>query len=164
MRQLENENIIHELRPHRNIIIYWSLRYLLFVAIFFLVFGLPFLNIMKIALSIFVMLIFLLIYFALILLAFFLRKTYVYYITDKRCVFEGGILRRISHSVTYNKITDVEVSQNILERIMGIATLKIQTAGLGGKDKSELEFVGLTDAETPAAEVSKLKQAQETGK
>ena len=98
------------------------------------------------------------------MLAFFLRKTYVYYITDKRCVFEGGILRRISHSVTYDKITDVEVSQDIIERALGIATLKIQTAGLGGKDKSELEFVGLTDAESPAAEVSKLKQVLETGK
>ena len=48
----------------------------------------------------------------------FLRRTYVYYITNQRCVFHGGIIRRIERSVHYHKVTDVEMSQNIIERIL----------------------------------------------
>ncbi len=91
----------------------------------------------------------------------FLRKTYVYYITNQRCIFHGGILRRIERSVHYHKITDVEMSQNIFERILGISSLKIFTPGTAsmkmspfGGEKAEITFVGLRDNELPAATIN----------
>ena len=63
-------------------------------------------------------------------------------------MFEGGILLRRVKSVPYHKITDVSVSQNILERILGISKLNIHTAGTG-IPSPEIQFVGLTDPEMP---------------
>ncbi len=86
-----------------------------------------------------------------------LRETYAYYITDRRCVFQGGILRRVERSVPYHKITDVERSQRLVERALGLSTLNIFTPGtssMRGSSRSvqqaEVSFVGLKDSETPA--------------
>ena len=83
----------------------------------------------------------------------YLRKTYVYYITNQRCVFQGGIIKKIRRSIPYNKITDVEISQNIAEGLLGIASINIHTASMG-THKSEISFVGLKDAETPLTDIN----------
>ena len=107
----------------------------------------------------------------------FLRQTYVYLITNQRCVFQGGILRRTERSVPYHKITDVERKQNIVERILGISTLNIFTPGtasmpmnmslsltsLGGQ-RAELSFVGLKNTNAPAASINEIvRQFKATG-
>lgn len=90
-----------------------------------------------------------------------LRKTYRYHVTNLRCVFTGGIFRRVERSVPYHKITDVEISQNLLERVLRISNLRIFTPASTGSrswpfssEQAEIEFVGLKDAETPAATVN----------
>ncbi len=102
----------------------------------------------------------------------YLRRTYVYYVTTQRCVFHGGILRRVERSVPYHKITDVEMSQNIIERVLGISTLNIFTPGTGsmypgspfGGQRAEVSFVGLTDNEAPAATINEiLRKFKATG-
>ena len=100
----------------------------------------------------------------------FLRKTYVYYITDQRCVFHGGILRRVERSVPYHKVTDVQITQHIVERILGISKLQIFTPGTAstpspfGGQLAEISFVGLEDSETPAATVNGiLRKFRATG-
>jgi putative membrane protein len=95
-----------------------------------------------------------------------LVKTYAYYVTNRRCVFRGGILRRVEHSVPFHKVTDVEISQNILERALGISKLKIFTPGTGSSQgKAEIRFVGLKDPDTPASAIqnalAKLKDRDE---
>lgn len=84
-----------------------------------------------------------------------LKETFRYYITNQRCIFEGGIIVRRRRNVPYHKITDVEINQNIIERILGIYSLKVFTPGTGsvgmsGFEKAEIVFYGLNDAETPA--------------
>ena len=84
-----------------------------------------------------------------------LKETYKYYVTNQRCIFEGGIVVRRLRNVPFYKITDVEINQNIIERMLGIFSLKIFTAGtasLGspGFERAEIVFWGLKDAETPA--------------
>ena len=93
----------------------------------------------------------------------YLRRTYVYYVTNQRCIFHGGILRRIERSVPYHKITDVEMSQNFIERMLGISSLKIFTPGTGsmmaspfGGQRAEIAFVGLKDNETPATTINEI--------
>lgn len=86
----------------------------------------------------------------------YLRRTYVYTITNRRCIFRGGIFRRVEHSVPFHKITDVEMSQNIIERALGISSLGVFTPGTGSmgagynRRRPEIAFVGLKDNETPA--------------
>ena len=100
----------------------------------------------------------------------YLRRTYVYYITNQRCVFHGGIIRRVERSVHYHKVTDVEMSQNIIERILGISTLNIFTPGTSSRgsdssfQKAEISFVGLKDNESPADTINGiLRKFRATG-
>lgn len=84
-----------------------------------------------------------------------LRRTFRYYVTTQRCLFEGGIMIRRIRSVPYHKITDIEINQNIIEHILNISSLKIFTPGTGsvgapGFEKAEIVFYGLQDAVTPA--------------
>jgi uncharacterized membrane protein YdbT with pleckstrin-like domain len=80
-----------------------------------------------------------------------LRRTYRYDISDQRVLFIGGLLVRRRRSVPYHKITDVEVSRNLLDQILGISTLKMYTAGSTSfrawplKDQAEISFPGLVD-------------------
>ena len=80
----------------------------------------------------------------------YLIKTINYVITNKRCIYVGGILRKVMHSVNFGKITDVEISQNIFEQILGVSTLGLFTAGTASvnprnlnKPIPELCFTGL---------------------
>jgi uncharacterized membrane protein YdbT with pleckstrin-like domain len=90
------------------------------------------------------------------LYAYLLRGTFRYYITTQRCVFAGGILRYRERSIPYHKITDVELSRNILERILGISSIRVFTPGtssnlswgpFGGGQSPELKYEGLEESE-----------------
>ncbi len=93
---------------------------------------------------------------------FYLKRSYGYTITTRRCIFSGGILRRVRHSVPYHKITDVEMSQNILERMLGISSLGIYTPGTGSMGNSttgrqpEIAYVGLKDNELPSEHINHI--------
>ncbi|VAW95925.1 hypothetical protein MNBD_GAMMA21-1591 [hydrothermal vent metagenome] len=82
-----------------------------------------------------------------------LRKTYRYIITNRRCIFIGGILKRIERTVPYKKITDIQRSQNILERMLGIWNVQVFTPGTSSmqigqaKARAELNFDGLLNSE-----------------
>ena len=89
----------------------------------------------------------------------FLLKTYIYAITDKRVNFQGGILRYADRSVQYDRITNVEKSKNFFERLIGIESIWVHTAGFSGKQsKAEIVFEGLKDADHLLSEINKLKQ------
>lgn len=98
-----------------------------------------------------------------------LKKTFHYFITNQRCIFEGGIFVKRLRNVPYHKITDVEINQNIIERFIGLYSLKIFTPGTGsvgvpGFEKAEIVFCGLLDAQKPASIVQEmLKKYKATG-
>ncbi len=169
MKVQNGEEILHELMPEKNILWIWLFGKALPVGLVggAMGFGLMMLSgilsnperpfgfsfIVRIVIAIIFGLVFLmlaLIYYE------FLRQTYVYYITNHRCVFRGGIIRKVERSVHYHKITDVEMSRNIIEQILGISTLNIFTPGTSSRSsdssfqKAELSFVGLKDNESPA--------------
>ena len=97
--------------------------------------------------------------------AVLLRSTYRYFITSQRCVFVGGIIRYRERSVPYHKITDVELSINLIERILGMSSIRIFTPGTassrswgfwGSSQAPELCFEGLVDSETPSESINVL--------
>lgn len=90
-----------------------------------------------------------------------LRRTYRYYVTDRRCAFSGGILLRIRHSVPHHKITDVEQRQTILERIFGIWRLGVYTPGTSsggdyGLAQPEVAFPGLKDPDEAGSAIEEM--------
>ncbi len=92
----------------------------------------------------------------------YLRRTYRYTLTNRRVIFSGGILRHVRHSVPYHKITDVEMSRNIIERMLGISSLGIYTPGTGSMSsggsgrRPEIAFVGLKDNEAPSETINSI--------
>lgn len=182
MKVQDGENIIHEMRPEPQILVIWFFTKCLaaaFAGMFFMfafsgIFGGIFaafelewtgslINIGFARLAT-IAILFLVLFLTLALLyCKYLRRTYVYYITNRRCVFHGGIIRRVERSIPYHKVTDVEISQNIIERILGISSLRIFTPGTGsmmatpfGGQRAEIEFVGLKDSQTPAEAINEL--------
>jgi len=178
MKLHEGERLLHELRPRAGLLVIWFFTKCLpvtFVAAFasgtlFSAFAaisgaaagsecpFPLVGSTLVAASLLPVAILLV---ALVYCGFLLRS-YIYYITDQRCVFHGGILRRVERSVPYHKVTDVEISQHIGERILGISKLQIFTPGTGsmmgypfsGQQRAEISFVGLKDSETPAETIN----------
>ncbi len=94
----------------------------------------------------------------------FLRKTYIYTVTNKRCVFQGGLLKKIERSVSHKKITDVQRSQNILEQILGIENIQVFTPGTASmafgnrQPQAELNFDGLVDGDELAGMINQCVQ------
>ena len=181
MKLQEGETVLHELRPERSILAIWFFTKCLpltLIALALLVFFVAFCAVMETWSSTWVLLgeiagilVVLGILVLTLLYCSCLRRTYVYYVTDQRCVFHGGILRRVERSVPYHKITDVEMSQDIVERVLGISRLNIFTPGTGsiatsstGAQRAEICFVGLKDNETPAATINNiLRKFRATG-
>jgi uncharacterized membrane protein YdbT with pleckstrin-like domain len=98
-----------------------------------------------------------------------LKETFMYYITNQRCILEGGIIIKRKRNVPFYKITDVEITQHILVRLFGLYSLRIFTSGTAGLGRSafeqaEIVFFGLRDAETPANVIQGvLKKYKATG-
>lgn len=55
---------------------------------------------------------------------------FIYIIKKDELVIRKGILRRRNNSIPYNKIRNVQRLQSILERLFGLCTISIETAGI----------------------------------
>ena len=94
----------------------------------------------------------------------YLRKTYHYIITNRRCIFVGGILKRIERTIPYKKITDIQRTQNIIERMLGIWNVQVFTPGTASmqigqaKARAELNYDGLKNSEELYEAINKHTQ------
>lgn len=66
---------------------------------------------------------------------------FLWQFTDKRVIHEYRLVTRKVSSAFYSKIQDLQFTQNIFERIMGIGTVHINTAGGA---EVEIAFKGIT--------------------
>ena len=56
-------------------------------------------------------------------------KNLIYYIDEDRITIHKGIISRIKQNVPYRAITDFQLHRSLYDRFLGIASIKIQTAG-----------------------------------
>lgn len=147
----EGEKKAYEGYPETAILVLWFFR-ALFIAFFFSFFLMPLFAALSSTYLDNLLFNYLLFFFPILIIAFLyqiaLRKSYHYYITNERIIFEGGILLKKIKSVPYHKVTDVSIFQNIIERALGISTVNIHTAGTGVQIP-EIRFFGLRDPEKP---------------
>ena len=71
----------------------------------------------------------------LIFIAYWIRKYYetmVYKLTKDEIVWRRGVWFKKTGIVPYNRITNIDIGQGPISRMLGIASLKIQTAGYSG--------------------------------
>lgn len=166
MKFSENEKILHDIKPEQKLIAIWFFTKCLthglataFIPMMVWWFYATFANLSKVIIfeeySFFIKMGLLLLGIGISISYLYNRaliNTISYYVTDRKCVWSGGILRKVEHSVSYHKITDIERSQNLIEQILKLSTASLFTpgtssmgAGLGARAKTmpELMFEGL---------------------
>lgn len=78
-------------------------------------------------------------------LLFFTRLT----ITDKRLTYESGLLSRSTRTMDLAKIQDIQVEQSLLQRLLGLGTISIETAG----ERGPLVMEGIDDPHAVAEQI-----------
>ena len=63
---------------------------------------------------------------------YYLKISNQYFFTNRRIIIKKGWLSYRTSTIHYNRITDATVSQDIIDRIIGIGTVSISTAGQEG--------------------------------
>ena len=147
----EGEQVLFKDFPRKAILVFWFFK-ALFTAVFIPFFITPFILMTFDSLIDNYLILYLILFIPILIIALLyqisLVRSYTFYITNERVILEGGILLRKIKSVPYHKITDVSISQNIIERMLGISTLNVHTAGTG-MQIPEIRFVGLGEPEAP---------------
>ncbi|MCD6494013.1 MAG: PH domain-containing protein [Archaeoglobaceae archaeon] len=86
----------------------------------------------------------------LIFIAYWIPKYYetiVYKLTENEIVWRRGVWFKKTGVVPYNRITNIDIVQGPISRMLGIATLKIQTAGYSGQARPEIKIEGIEQFE-----------------
>lgn len=84
-------------------------------------------------------------------------RRFEYTITEDTFDIDSGVLSRRSREIPYGRIQNVDIRQNVLQRVLGIAEVRLETAG-GGETEAQLKYVGLPAAEHVQEEVSRRKR------
>jgi putative membrane protein len=165
----EGEKILYKSFPKNAILFLWFFRACLYAAIitFFLrvIYSVSYMisNMEKYEEDYFLLLIIFIIFLG---IAFAyeiaLLRTYAFIITNERIIIAGGILLRKMKSVPYHKITDISITQNLIERLLGISSLNVHTAGTG-TNRPEIRFFSLHNPERPQSILVKELRIFKTG-
>ncbi|GAB5465555.1 MAG: PH domain-containing protein [Candidatus Kapaibacteriales bacterium] len=83
-----------------------------------------------------------------------------YTFTDKDIKISSGVLQRKQRSVSYKRIQNVAMKQNILMKYLGLVQVTIETAGDAGTE-AELKYVKEVEYENIKSFISNIKSEQE---
>ena len=70
---------------------------------------------------------------------------------------ESGVVSRRSREIPLGRIQNVDISRNVLQRLLGIAVVSFETAG-GGDTEASLRFVSVTEAKRLQRRLGRLKR------
>ncbi len=68
-----------------------------------------------------------------------------YEVQDDEVIVYAGIITRSVKHVPYRTVTNLKVMQGPFDRLFGLGTLNIQTAGMSGQQGAEESLIGLTN-------------------
>ncbi|WP_254764011.1 PH domain-containing protein [Natrinema marinum] len=86
-------------------------------------------------------------------IAYYYRFTYE--TTASTFDVTSGVLSRRAREIPYRRTQNVDVSQSVLHRVLGLAVVSIETAG-GGQTEATLNFVSEDEAERLRSEIRRL--------
>lgn len=71
---------------------------------------------------------------------------FTYQVTEREIRIRSGLLNRNSRSIPFDRIQDVSLEQKLVSRLLGLATVALETGSGGGED-GQLDALARTDAE-----------------
>jgi uncharacterized membrane protein YdbT with pleckstrin-like domain len=71
-----------------------------------------------------------------------------YEITADEVIVYSGVLNKVVRHVPFRTITNLEVRRDLLDRLIGLGSLSIQTAGAGSFHMPEERLVGMRDIQS----------------
>ena len=71
-----------------------------------------------------------------------------YEVQDDEVIVHAGIWTKSVKHVPYRTVTNLVVKRDVVDRMLGIGTLNIQTAGMSGQTGVEESLAGLTDVQS----------------
>jgi len=74
-------------------------------------------------------------------------KSLRYEIHDDEVIVHVGVITKSVKHVPYRTVTNLAVNRGILDRLFGLGTLNIQTAGMSGQTGAEEALVGLPNVQ-----------------
>ncbi|SEQ24047.1 PH domain-containing protein [Natrinema salaciae] len=86
-------------------------------------------------------------------LAYYYRFTYE--VTSDTFDVTSGVVSRRSREIPYRRIQNVDVAQGVVQRVLGLAVVSIETAG-GGDTEATLNYVSENEAERLRSEIRRL--------
>ena len=72
---------------------------------------------------------------------------FTYQVTEREIRIKSGLLSRNNRSIPFDRIQDVSLEQKLVSRVLGLATVALETGSGGGED-GQLDALSRTDAET----------------
>lgn len=78
---------------------------------------------------------------------------YRWHLTAEELVLESGLLNRRNRVIPFARVQNVEVRQGPVQRVFGVAELRVETAGSGREAEAVLSVLSVEDAQGARAEL-----------
>lgn len=87
---------------------------------------------------------------------YFYWKNYVITVKNDGVEIEKGVFSRNHRDIPLRRIQNIDLNRNIVQRVLGISALTLETAG-GNEVEASIKFLKLEDAQKLQSEIRKLK-------
>jgi len=90
-------------------------------------------------------------------------RNFTYQLDEHEIIMRQGVLARDTTAIPYAAIQDVRSERSILERMLGLATIEIETAASKGKSVSEILLPGIANKDSLMSEIMEKVQKAKRG-
>lgn len=88
---------------------------------------------------------------------FLYYRRFEYALTHDTLDVRSGVISRRNREIPLRRVQNVDISRNVLQRILGIAVISVETAG-GGQSEVSLQYVSYEEAKRMQHEIRQLKR------
>ena len=88
-------------------------------------------------------------------------RRFEYELTDDTLDIQSGVFNRREREIPYGRIQNVDISRNVVQRLVGLSKLDIETAG-GGSTEASLRYVTAFEAKRLQLDIRRYKRGEST--
>lgn len=87
-------------------------------------------------------------------------KRFEYELTSDTFDIRSGVISRRNREIPYRRVQNVDISRTLIQRVLGVAELRLETAG-GGESEAHLRYVGYDEAKRLQEDIRSLTRRVE---